>query len=70
MVQAYNLATILVTKKDYKNAKRIFDLIIFTNYSVLDEDCDDILDYGISDIIAYDLIDIDLKKIYIYHFIN
>lgn len=61
--EAYSLATILVSMKDYKNAKKIFDLIIFTNYSILDDDCGDILDYGISDIISYDLIDIDLNKI-------
>lgn len=63
VVGAYNLATILVTQKDYKNVKKIFDLIIFTTYSVLDESCDDILDYGISDIISYGLIDIDLNRI-------
>lgn len=63
VTKAYNLANILVTKKDYKNAKRILDLIIFTTYSVVDDASYDILDYGISDIISFDLIEIDLNKI-------
>lgn len=63
VVGAYNLATLLVTKKEYKNVKRIFDLIIFTTYSIVDETCDDILDYEINDIISFDLIEIDLNKI-------
>lgn len=61
--EAYSLANILVTKKEYKIAKKIFDLIIFTTYSALEDDSNDILDYEISDIISFDLVDIDLNKI-------
>ncbi len=61
--ESYNLANILFTKKDYKNTKKIFDLIIFTTYSVLDDDSNDILDYGISDVVSFELVDIDLNKI-------
>ncbi len=63
VVEAYNLATILVSMKDYKNAKKLFDLIIFTTYFVFDETCDENLDYGISDVVSFDLIDIDVNKI-------
>lgn len=60
---AYNLAFILVTKKDYKYAKIIFDLILFTTYYVIEDDYSDVLDYDISDIIYHNLVDIDLNKV-------
>ncbi len=63
ILNAYNLASILIAKKDYRNAKRLLDLIVFTNYSILEDDTDDILDYEIDDIESYGLVDIDLNKI-------
>ena len=63
ILNAYNLASILITKKDYKNAKKILDLIVFTNYFVLEDDSCDILEYEISDIISFGLVNVDIKKI-------
>ncbi len=63
ILYAYNLAFILITKKDYRNAKKLLDLIVFTNYFVLEDDSDDILDFEITDIISYELVDLDINKI-------
>ena len=63
ILNAYNLAFILVTKKDYINARKILDLIIFTNYSVLEDDSNDILDYEINDIVSFELVNVDINKI-------
>lgn len=63
ILNAYNLASILITKKDYKNARKILDFIVFTNYSVLEDDSDDILDYKIDDIVNFGLVNIDINKI-------
>ena len=63
ILNAYNLAFILVTKKDYRDARKILDLIVFTNYSVIDDDADDILDYEIGDIVYFGLVNIDINKI-------
>ena len=62
ILNAYDLASILITKKDYRNAKKILDLIVFTNYFVL-EDGIDILDYEINDIVSFGLVNIDINKI-------
>ena len=59
---AYNLASILITKKDYRNVKKILDLIVFTTYSFLEYDSGDILVYEINDIISFGLVDIDINK--------
>ena len=63
ILNAYNLAFILVTKKDYRNARKILDLIVFTNYSVLEDDSNDILDYEIDDIVSFELVNVDTNKI-------
>ena len=63
ILNAYNLASILITKKDYRNARKILDLIVFTNYSVLEDDSNDILDYEINDIVSFELVNIDINKI-------
>lgn len=63
ILNAYNFASILITKKDYRNAKKILDSIVFTTYSVLEDDSNDILNYEISDIISFELVDIDINKI-------
>ncbi len=63
ILNAYNLAFILVTKKDYRNAKKILDLIVFTDYSVLEDDSNDILDYEINDIVSFELVNVDINKI-------
>ncbi len=63
ILNAYNLVSILVTKKDYSNAKKILDLIVFTNYFVIEDDTDDILDYEIEDIVYFGLANIDINKI-------
>ena len=63
ILNAYNLASILITKKDYKNTRKIFDLIVFTNYSVLEDDSNDILDYEINDIISFELVNVDINRI-------
>ena len=63
ILNAYNLAFILVAKKDYINARKILDLIVFTNYSVLEDDSDDILDYEIDDIVSFELVNVDINKI-------
>lgn len=63
ILNAYNLASLLITKKDYRNARKILDLIVFTNYSVLEDDSNDILDYEINDIVSYELVNLDINKI-------
>ena len=63
ILNAYNLASILITKKDYRNARKILDLIVFTNYSVLEDDSNDILDYEIDDIVSFELVNVDINKI-------
>ena len=63
ILDAYNLASILITKKDYKNAKKILDLIVFTTYSILEDDSNDILDYDICDIVSFELVNLDINKI-------
>ena len=63
ILNAYNLASLLITKKDYINARKILDLIVFTNYSVLEDDSNDILDYEINDIVSYELVNLDINKI-------
>ncbi len=63
ILNAYNLASILITKKDYRNARKILDLIVFTNYSVLEDDSNDILDYEINDIVSFELVNVDINKI-------
>ncbi len=63
ILNAYNLAFILVTKKDYKNAKKILDLIVFTTYYVLEDDSNDILDYEINDIVSFELVNVDINKV-------
>ena len=63
ILDAYNLASILITKKDYKNARKLLDLIVFTNYFVLEDGSDDISTYDITDIISYELVDVDINKI-------
>ena len=63
ILKAYNLATLLITKKDYQNAKKLLDLIVFTNYSIIEDDTGDILEYGIDDIEYFDLVKIDINKI-------
>ena len=62
ILNAYNLASILIAKKDYRNAKKILDLIVFTTYSFLEYDSGDILVYEINDIISFGLVDIDINK--------
>ncbi len=63
ILNAYNLAFILLTKKDYINARKLLDLIVFTNYYVLEDDSNDILDYEISDIVSFNLVNIYINKI-------
>ncbi len=63
ILNAYNLVSILITKKDYKNARKILDLIVFTNYSVLEDDSNDILTYEINDIVSLELVNVDINKI-------
>ena len=63
ILNAYNLASILITKNDYQNARKILDLIVFTNYFVLEDDSCDILEYEISDIISFGLVNVDINKI-------
>ncbi len=63
ILDAYNLASILIAKKDYRNARKLLDLIVFTNYSVLEDDTYDILDYEINDIVFFGLASIDINKI-------
>ena len=63
ILNAYNLASLLITKKDYINARKILDLIVFTNYSVLEDDSNDILDYEIKYIVSYELVNLDINKI-------
>ena len=62
ILNAYNLASVLIAKKDYQNARKILDLIVFTTYSVLEDDSNDILEYEISDIISFELVNVDIKK--------
>ncbi len=62
ILNAYNLAFILFAQKDYRNVRKILDLIVFTNYSVLEDYCNDILDYEIIDIVSFKLINIDINK--------
>ena len=63
ILNAYNLASILITKKDYRNARKLLDLVVFTTYFVLEDDSMDILEYEISDIISYKLVNLDINKI-------
>ena len=63
ILDAYNLALILITKKDYSNARKLLDLIVFTNYFILDDGSDDISTYDINDIISFGLVDVDINKI-------
>ena len=63
ILNAYNLASILIAKKDYKNAKKILDLIIYTHYFVLEDDSFDILIYDIDTIISFELVNLDINKI-------
>ena len=63
ILNAYNLASILITKNDYRNAKKIFDFIVFTNYYVLEDDSIDILVYEINDIVSFGLVDVDINRI-------
>ncbi len=63
ILNTYNLASILITKNDYRNAKKILDLIVLTNYFILEDDSNDISTYEIDDIISFGLVDIDINKI-------
>lgn len=63
ILNAYDLASILITKKDFRNVRKILDLIVSTNYSVLEDDSNDVLDYEINDIVFYGLVNIDINKI-------
>ncbi len=63
ILNAYNLASILMSKRDYRTAKKLLDLIVFTNYSITEDDGSDIFDYEINDIISFELVDVDINKI-------
>ena len=63
ILNAYNLASILIAKKDYKNARKILDLIIYTHYFVLEDDSFDIMIYDIDTIISFELVNLDINKI-------
>ncbi len=63
ILNAYNLASILLAKKDYRNAKKILDLIVFTDYSILEDDSNDISDYEIDEIVSFELVNVDINKI-------
>lgn len=54
---AYEFAVNLVNMKRYEDANKVFDLIFYTKYWAIDEDCGDSIDLNLKDMKDNDLID-------------
>lgn len=61
----YNFAEILIDSTKYSFAKEILDLIIFTNYNIYDEYSEDFNEVYLSDLKSNQLINFDVKKLYL-----
>lgn len=59
---AFDYAVELTNKKQYKYAKEIFDLILSTNYQVLDDDGGDVLEISLKELKENGLININILK--------
>lgn len=63
---AFTYAVELTNKKQYKHAKRLFDLVLNTNYQVLDDDGGDNFEISLKELQDNHLLNISVKSLCLY----